>query len=107
MFVHDNLLNGWTISGVSVKTRAMFLVRVSRDGRGTSGFSICGRSNGISELFEVLRDTVGKEAKEVMHHDVKCLCEWLWEGHMNGEGGVCEVFHEGFVTDQFVVGGES
>ena len=73
MFVHGNVLNGWTISGVGVMMRTVFLVRVSRDGGGISGVSICGRSNGISQLFEVLGDTVRKEAEEVMHHDVKCL----------------------------------
>ena len=107
MFVHYNLLNGWTIRWAGVVTRAVFLVRVSRDGHGTSGIGICSHSNGVSEMVEVLRDTVQKEAEEVMHRNVKCFCKWLWEGHMDGERGVREVFYERFVVDQFIVEGET
>ena len=95
MFVHDALLNGWTISGVGVVTRTVFLVRVSRDGCGTSGVSICGHSNSVSELFKILGDTVGKETEEVMHRDVKCFASGCGKGMWTVKAGFLKCFMRG------------
>lgn len=102
---HDNFRDGRRCLSCRLVSRAGRLLRVIRKQVGIHVVVDSG-SDSSSELLEVTGDTVGDEAEEVVHCNVKGFCDGLGEGHVDGEGRIFEVIHQGPVAEEFGVRGE-